>query len=153
MFEPLNFPLTELKFKNEKIWDVLRKKYVKHTPEEWVRQHMIHFLINQKGYSKNLMQSEHTLIYNGLKKRCDIVVFNKYLKPQLIVECKASSKTLTADTFYQIAKYYSTLRAPLLVLTNGLTHINALINPDNSDIQFLENLPAKNELESLTHDF
>ncbi len=148
MFEQLNFPLTKLKIKDNQIWDILRQRYVNHTPEEWVRQHMIHFLINEKGYSKNLMKAEHVVEYNKLKKRCDIVIFNNQLKPILIVECKAPDKKLSENTFYQIAKYYSAIKAPLLVLTNGINHVHALVR--NGEITYLEKLPNYNNLTKLT---
>lgn len=147
MFQPLNFPPAELRISGNKVWDVLQKKLVLLTPEEWVRQHTIHYLINVKGYSKNLMQSEYTVKYNSLRKRCDIVVFNNKLKPILIVECKAPQIKLTENTFFQIAKYYSTLQAPILMLTNGLHHVYAMMNDANADIQFLEDLPSKAELD------
>lgn len=153
MQQNLNLPSINLKISDKKVWDVLQKKYVNLTAEEWVRQHMIHFLINEKGYSKNLMQSEYTVDYNNLKKRCDIIVFNNALKPIMIVECKAPHITLNEDTFFQIAKYYSTLKAPLLILSNGIKHIHALIDSRNAAIKYLKNLPNKKELDLLTHDF
>lgn len=149
MYPKLNFPTTNLKLKGDKVWDILQSKFVRLTPEEWVRQHMIHFLINEKMFSKNLMQSEYTVKYNNLNKRCDIVVFNNSLKPLIIVECKAPKIKLTEDTFYQIARYHATLRAPLLILTNGIQHINALVSEKSTDIKFLENTPTKEELSAL----
>lgn len=153
MYPTLNFPLANLKLKGDKIWDILQKKHVINTPEEWVRQHMIHFLVNEKGYSKNLMQSEHTVTYNRLKKRCDIVIYDRNLKPIVIVECKAPSIKLTEDTFFQIAKYYSTLKAPLLILSNGIHHIHALINSKENRINYLKEVPNKSELDILTNNF
>ena len=146
MYPQLNFPLTQLKLKHKSVWDILQKKYVNLTPEEWVRQHMIHFLINEKGYSKNLMQSEYTVKYNNQNKRCDIVVFNNKLEPVIIVECKAPHITLNENTFFQIAKYYATLKAPLLVLSNGIQHIHAIIDNNTAAVNFLENLPSKSDL-------
>ncbi|MFK8037582.1 MAG: type I restriction enzyme HsdR N-terminal domain-containing protein [Crocinitomicaceae bacterium] len=148
----LNFPTINVKIKDNKIWDILRLKYVNNTPEEWVRQHIIHFLVEEKGYSKNLMQSEQTVVYNGLKKRCDIVIYNSALVPMAIIECKAPRIRLTEDTFFQIAKYYSTLQAPLLILTNGISHIYALMDPSSSKIEYLKDLPTQKKLEELTHN-
>jgi len=148
----LNLPNISLSIKEDKVWDMLRKKYVKLTPEEWVRQHFIHYLI-QSGYSKNLMQSEQLVRYNMMSKRCDILVSDNAGAPCLIVECKAPTIKLNEDTFYQIAKYYHVLRAPLLVLTNGLEHIYAILNPKNNKISYLKELPSKQELESLINDF
>ncbi|MFK8046472.1 MAG: type I restriction enzyme HsdR N-terminal domain-containing protein [Crocinitomicaceae bacterium] len=153
MFPNLNLPKAALKITNKKVWDILQKKFVNLTPEEWVRQNIIHFLIEEKGYSKNLMQSEYTVKYNGLNKRCDIVTFNDELLPSIIVECKAPHIKIDEETFFQIAKYYSTLKAPLLFLSNGIQHVVALINKPESTIKFLEELPSKKELDSLTDNF
>ena len=152
-YPQLNLPKIEPKLKGDQIWDALRCRYVKHTPEEWVRQHMIGFLCNHLEYSKNLMQSEHTVKYNNMQKRCDIIAFNNTLSPLLIVECKAPQIKLSEDTFYQIAKYNFTIKAPLLILTNGMDHVHALMNPETKSIDFLKELPSKSELESLTHNF
>jgi hypothetical protein len=149
MFPPLNFPVAQLKINGSTVWDILQKKYVKLTPEEWVRQHTIHFLVHQKGYSKNLMQSEFTVTYNNMRKRCDIVIFNNQLKPIIIVECKAPKIKLSEDTFFQIAKYYATLQAPLLVLTNGIQHIYAVIGQNNKTIQYLSEMPSRENFELL----
>ncbi len=148
----LNLPPAELRLKDGNVWDLLRKKFVKLTPEEWVRQHFIHHLINL-GYSKNLMQSEQLVRYNSMAKRCDIVAFNNQAVPVLIVECKAPSVPLTEDTFYQICKYYHALKAPLLILTNGIDHIYALLNPKTNEMNFLKTLPDKQNLEQLIHNF
>ena len=144
-YPPLNLPKANLKFKNNQIWGVLRQKYVLHTPEEWVRQHFIHYLIDL-GYSKNLMASEQLVKYNNMSKRCDIVAFNNKNETLLIVECKAPHIKLTQDTFYQIAKYNSVLNAKYLVLTNGIHHIFAYVNQQKNEISFLENLPYFKDL-------
>ncbi|MFD1552629.1 hypothetical protein DNU06_16650 [Putridiphycobacter roseus] len=138
MFPLLNLPKAELKIKDQKIWDILRKKYVLLTPEEWVRQHYIHYMTTYLGYSKNLMKSEYQVKYNQMAKRCDIVLFNTLLKPTVIVECKAPHIKITADTFYQIAKYHATLNADLLILTNGIQHVHALINSKENKIDFIQ---------------
>jgi len=150
MFPSLNLPTAKLKIENEKVWDILQKKYVNLTPEEWVRQNIIHFLIEEKGFSKNLMQSEYTVKYNGLNKRCDIVIFNRKILPQVIVECKAPHIKIDEETFFQIAKYYSSLKAPLLFMSNGIQHVFALINNSENKINFLQELPSQKELEALT---
>jgi hypothetical protein len=136
----LNLPKAELKLKNNHIWDVLRQKYVLHTPEEWVRQHFIHYLIDL-GYSKNLMASEKLVKYNNMSKRCDIVAFNNKNETLLIVECKAPHIKLTQDTFFQIAKYNSVLNAKYLILTNGIQHIIAFVDKKNNQISFLKEIP------------
>ena len=145
MYPALNLPKANLKLKDNLIWDVLRKKYVRHTPEEWVRQHFIHHLLNDLNYPIGLMASEKMVKYNKMSKRCDIVAFSNQLDTLLIVECKAPKIKLTEDTFYQIAKYNFTLKAPLLILTNGLQHIIAHVNSSNNEIQFLEKIPTFKE--------
>lgn len=145
----LNLPKAQLKIKDKQVWDILRNKYVSLTPEEWVRQHFIHYLINDLGYSKGLMASEKLVKYNGLNKRCDIIFYSKNLSPLVIVECKATTVSLTEDTFYQIAKYNFTLNAPVLILTNGLHHIVAHINHKENKIEFLDKIPSLNEVNQL----
>lgn len=139
----LNLPKANLKLKQNQIWDILRQKYVLHTPEEWVRQHFIHYLIGL-GYSKNLMASEQMVKYNNMSKRCDIVAFNNKNETLLIVECKAPHIKLTQETFYQIAKYNSVLNAKYLVLTNGIHHIVAYVDKQKNEISFLNQLPPVN---------
>lgn len=145
MYPMLNLPKAQLKLKDDLIWDILRKKYVRNTPEEWVRQHYIHFLINDLSYPVGLMASEKLVKYNKMSKRCDIVAFSAQLDTLMIVECKAPKIKLTEDTFYQIAKYNFTLQAPLLILTNGLQHIVAHVDLKNKEIKFLENIPTFKE--------
>lgn len=148
----LNLPKFELKIKENEIWDCLRLKYVKLTPEEWVRQNFIYYLMSL-GYSKNLMQSEKLVKYNSLNKRCDIIVYDNFGNPQIIVECKAPKIKLSKDTFYQIAKYQSTIKATLLILTNGLQHINAILNHKTQAISIIKETPSISELESLRSNF
>jgi hypothetical protein len=138
----LNLPKANLKLKDDLIWCVLRRKYIKNTPEEWVRQHFIHYLINKLNYPVGLMASEKMVKYNGMSKRCDIVSFSNELKTIMIVECKAPKIKLTEDVFYQIAKYNFTLKAPLLILTNGLQHIVAHVDVENNEVKYLEELPV-----------
>lgn len=138
---PLNLPPVQLKCQSGQVWDILRRRYVKQTPEEWVRQHLIHYLINHLNYPLGLMQSEYTLKYNNMAKRCDIILFSKQTKPILIVECKAPSVPITADTFYQISRYHQATKAPVLILSNGLNHVIALVNHENGNISYLEEIP------------
>ena len=153
MYPVLNLPKADLKLKDNLIWDVLRKKFVLHTPEEWVRQHFIHHLIHDLNYPIGLMAAEKLVKYNQMLKRCDIVSFSKQLNAMLIVECKAPKIKLTEDTFYQIAKYNFTLKAPLLILTNGLQHIVAHIDSEQNEVKFLEKIPNYKENLKLMGDF
>ena len=146
MQQSLNLPAAHLKIKDNQIWDRLRKKYVKLTPEEWVRQHFIAYLIDNLGYSEGLMASEYTVDYNGMKKRCDIVGFHNDLNPMFIVECKAPSITISEDTFYQIAKYANTLKAKMLILTNGMNHYCAKIDVKENKLIYLETIPSFKEI-------
>jgi hypothetical protein len=144
-FTPLNLPPAKLKLRANQIWDVLRGKYVKLTPEEWVRQHFIHYLITL-GYSKNLMASEQLVKFNTMSKRCDIVAYNNKNETLLIVECKAPHIKLSIDTFYQVAKYHAVLNSKLLILTNGLQHIVASVDKDHQKINFLKEIPKQSTI-------
>ena len=104
------------------IWDVIRKKYVALAPEEWVRQHLIHFLIGQ-GYPKGLIQVEIGHRYNSLQKRSDVVVFGRDGAPYLLVECKAPNILLTQPVFEQAIWYNTQVKASYLMLTNGMEHL------------------------------
>ena len=134
---------------DDKIWDPLRKKYYKLTPEEWVRQNFIQYLILDKQYPTGRMVSEHTVDYNGMKKRCDIAIYNDELDVDMIVECKAPDVALTEDTFYQIAKYTNVLQATLLILTNGLQHYCAFMDRANKEMKFLKKIPSHEELREM----
>ena len=120
----LNLPSIEKRTKHAhgKVWifDGIRKKYVVLTPEEWVRQHVIGYLINQLGYPKSLIRVEYSLVYNKLSKRSDVVVFNRSGQPWMVVECKAPEIKLDDQTARQISVYNQTLNASYLVVTNGL---------------------------------
>ncbi|WBO85521.1 type I restriction enzyme HsdR N-terminal domain-containing protein [Hymenobacter yonginensis] len=104
------------------IWDMLRRKQVVLTPEEWVRQHVVHYLISHRGYPKGLLSLERGLRYNQRQKRTDLVALDATGQPLLLVECKAPSVPITAAVAQQAATYNQTVGAPLLLLTNGLQH-------------------------------
>ena len=122
----LNLPACEYKVKEAdgKVWifDGIRKKFVVLTPEEWVRQHFIQYLINQLGYPKSLIKVETGLMYNRLTKRSDIVIFNREGKPWMLVECKAPDVALDENATRQLSVYNKTLNARYAVLTNGMKH-------------------------------
>lgn len=142
----LNLPKAEIKVKDDQIWCRLRKKYYKNTPEEWVRQHFIHYLIDHKNFAEGRLVCEHLVVYNGMNKRCDIAVFDEHLKVQLIVECKAPKVALTEDTFYQIARYNKVLNASYLILTNGLEHYCAYIDSEANEMKYLKEIPDYTDL-------
>lgn len=123
----LNLPEFEytLKKANGKVWifDVIRKKFVVITPEEWVRQHLINLMINVKHYPKSLIKVETGLHYNQLAKRSDIVVHARNGAPWMVVECKAPTFELNERSLIQASTYNATLRANYLVITNGIRHL------------------------------
>ncbi|QKG54594.1 type I restriction enzyme HsdR N-terminal domain-containing protein [Hymenobacter sp. BRD67] len=104
------------------IWDELRHKYVALTPEEWVRQHVVHYLMASLGYPRGLLSLERGHRYNQRQKRTDLVALGPNGRPLLLVECKRPSVAITPAVAQQAATYNQTLRAPLLLLTNGLVH-------------------------------
>jgi len=124
--QPLNFPSYNFRVKNSQnkalIFDLIRKKFVVLTPEEWVRQHVINYLLNDKEYPQSHINVEKQIVLNGLKKRYDIVVFNADGTIHLLVECKAPKIKITQKTFDQIAQYNIDLDATYLMVTNGVSH-------------------------------
>lgn len=118
----------------------IRKKWLKLTPEEWVRQHVVRFLIEEKKYSPSAINTETIVLINGMKKRADIIVFKKE-KPFLVVECKAPTITITQETFDQIARYNLELGADFLMVTNGINHYYCQMDMLNQRYVFLERIP------------
>ena len=143
--QKLNLPTYTFKLKsNEKhglIFDILRKKYFVLTPEEWVRQHYVHFLIQEKKYPISLIAVEKQLSVNNLKKRTDIIIFNTLGEVDIIVECKAPHIKITQAAFDQIARYNMKLNANFLIVTNGLEHFFCKIDPINETYIFLKDIP------------
>jgi type I site-specific restriction-modification system R (restriction) subunit len=144
----LNFPTYSFRLKNSKnnthIFDVIRKKFVVLQPEEWVRQHCVQYLIQEKNYPISLINVEKVIVINGLKKRYDIVVFNPDGSLALVVECKAPKVKITQAAFDQIARYNLALKAPYLMVTNGLNHYFCTMNHDLENFEFLETIPNYN---------
>jgi Type I restriction enzyme R protein N terminus (HSDR_N) len=122
------------------IFCLVRKKWLVLTPEEWVRQHVLHFL-NEKKYPASLLAVEKTIELNGLKKRCDIVAYNSLAQVVLLVECKAPDVSITESVFDQAARYNLTLKADLFFLTNGLKHYCCKMNHETKAYVFLKELP------------
>ena len=149
MFQELNFPKFEYRFKSTEnkvsIFDVIRKKFIILQPEEWVRQHCVHYLISVKNYPKSLINVEKELIINGLKKRYDIVVFNPDGSIQLIVECKSDTIAIDQTTFDQIARYNMALNASYLMVTNGLNHYYCEMDMKAERFSFLKDIPNYNQ--------
>lgn len=143
--EKLNFPdyTFSLKSKENKpyIFDVIRKKWLVLTPEEWVRQHCVHLLINDKNYPVSLIQVEKTIEVNQTKKRYDLIACNKKKEVEILIECKSPAVVITQKTFDQIAQYNFTLKSKYLMITNGIKHYYCQMNFDNKSYIFLKELP------------
>ena len=150
-FQPLNLPsfpyrLSQQGGKNL-IFDVLRKKYVALTPEEWVRQHFTNYLLRIKGYPSGLLANEVQICLNGTKKRCDTVLFGKDRQARMIVEYKASTVEITQAVFNQITRYNMVLHVDYLIVTNGISHFCCQIDYAANSYRFLPDIPAYVDLE------
>ena len=143
--QALEFPAYDFRLKNSEnkpyIFDPIRKKFVHLTPEEWVRQHVLLFLIQTKGYPASLINVEKEIKIYDTKKRYDIVVFNSDGSIFLVVECKRPTVKITQTTFDQIARYNVQLKGELLMVTNGLTHYYCVMDLEKEQYQFLRELP------------
>jgi type I site-specific restriction endonuclease len=141
----LSLPQCDFLYKKQgdavSIFDPIRKKYVRLTPEEWVRQHIVQFLIRHRNYPPSLMNVEVSLKLFGLPKRADIVCYNSQGKAQLIVECKAPTVAVSHDTLTQIAHYNIVLKAPFLLVSNGLQHYMCEVNFDEKNFCVLQTIP------------
>ena len=142
-----NLNLPNYKFKitckeeGDYIFDVFRRKNIFLTPEEWVRQHILHYLHNDLGYPKGLLKVESGVAYNKRLKRSDIVVYNNLGNPFMLVECKAPSVKISQSTLEQAAMYNRTLNADIILLSNGLTHYTFKLN-DQGKIVNLAEIPT-----------
>ena len=123
------------------IFDVIRKKFMVLQPEEWVRQHCIHFLIEEKKYPISLINVEKELKVNGLRKRYDIVIYNSDGSIHIIVECKSHKIKIDQSTFDQIARYNLTLNASYLMVTNGINHYYCSMDMEEQRYKFLKDIP------------
>ena len=150
MLKTLNFPAFEVRSKTEGkrtlIFDCIRKKYVALTPEEWVRQHLIHYLITEKGCPASLISVETPLKHVCLDKRSDVTVSDRNGNPLMLVECKAPEVTITQKVFEQITIYNHTIKAKYLLITNGLQHYCMAAATDGSQACFLNEIPEYRDL-------
>jgi hypothetical protein len=126
-----------------KVWifDIIRKKFVILTSEEWVRQHFLNYLIEEMKYPRSLLRIESGLTYNGLQKRSDILVYNREGNPWMIVECKAPDQKLTQHAIKQVAVYNTTLKTKYVTVTNGLQHYCYEVDWLESKTSFLQAIP------------
>lgn len=145
MMQQLNLPPANLRLKRKEdqtfVFCVIRKKELLLTPEEWVRQHLIHYLIEHRNISKGLISAEMPIEVNGLSRRCDLVVFSKEGKPRMIVECKAPDVAISEQTLRQIAQYNHRLQVSLLLMSNGIDHFIARVDQETGAVRFIEDLP------------
>ena len=142
----LKLPAYEFQYRKNaagktEIFDPIRKQFYVLQPEEWVRQNFIQYLIREKNYPGGLMAVEKGLNLNGMKKRADIVQYNKSGQAALIVECKAPEVKITQETFDQAARYNMSLRVKYLIITNGLEHYACAVDFENARVRFLKEIP------------
>lgn len=141
----LNFPSYTFRVKNSEnrtlIFDGIRKKFVVLTPEEWVRQHVVQFLLQDKKYPLSHINVEKQIKLNGLIKRYDVVVYKPNGQLHLLVECKAPTIMISQATFDQIAQYNFKLNATYLMVTNGLSHFYCQTDPESEKYQFMKEIP------------
>lgn len=149
----LNLPPFEVKhIKTEgkvQIFDELRKRYVALTPEEWVRQHFVHFLINHKGYPATYMANEVPIKLNGMSRRCDSVVYRSGvipLEPLMIIEYKEPNVQITPQVINQIYRYNIVLHVKYLVISNGIQHYCIAIDYEKEEYTFLQDIPPYSEI-------
>ena len=149
MYDRLNLPSFDIALRRDadgavRVYDPRRGKWLVLTPEEWVRQHFVHYLINDLEYPAAMVANEVGLTLNGTRRRCDTVIFSRDLRPVCIVEYKRPSVEITAGVFDQIARYNSVLGAPFLMVSNGLRHF--CCHFDGSGYTFLRALPSYQDL-------
>jgi hypothetical protein len=146
MMETLNLPAYEFRTTERAgkrhIYDPFRQTYVRLTPEEWVRQHVVQYLIQELGVPAGLVATETSMQYQGQPWRADVVVHDRQGDPLLLVECKAPSVPIRQDAFDQGARYNLVFDAPVLVVTNGQEHYACRVDPDSGEYAFLDDLPS-----------
>lgn len=146
--QQLNFNSYDFRFRNTEgrisIFDEIRKKFIILTPEEWVRQNVVQYLLQEKKYPKSYINVEKVIKINGLVKRYDVVVFQPNGKLFLLVECKSTDIVINQTTFDQIARYNMVLESEYLMVTNGINHYFCQMDYQNEKYNFLKELPAFN---------
>lgn len=146
----LNLPDFNFKITKEEgkiyIFDAIRKKKIFLTPEEWVRQHFIHYLIAYKTFPKSLIKVESGLKYNKLPMRSDVLIYDRSGNPLILIECKSYQVKINAATFAQVSKYNQTIKAPYIMVTNGMQHYCCRIDFENEKFDYLKTIPEYEEL-------
>jgi hypothetical protein len=147
--EKLNLPESSLAYRQDekgiKVFDRFRKRYVRLTPEEWVRQQLLNYLADHLGYPASLMKVESSLTYNGLEKRADAIVYKGAI-PKMVIECKAATVPLSQDTFDQIARYNFSMRVDFLLVSNGLRHFCCKMDYSENTYSYISRIPSYEEL-------
>ena len=150
MITQLNLPTYEYRLREQngrqQIFDVLRRRYVALTPEEWVRQHFVHYLIEHKGYPKGLLANEVELRVGEKHLRCDTVLYDKALHPKIIVEYKAPEIAITQKVFNQITVYNMLLHVDYLIVSNGMQHYCCQMDYEQNRYTFLSDIPNYDQL-------
>ena len=131
------------------IFDESRRKYVRLTPEEWVRQNFVRYLIDAGKYPQGLIGIEVMVSVNSMKRRVDILVYNRHGKPVMIVECKEPEVKIDDNVFDQIVAYNMALKTPYIVVTNGIDHYACKVDTENNKYEFLNVLPLYEELNDI----
>jgi hypothetical protein len=149
--EKLNLPDIDARTRfgkngKQEIFDEIRKKFVRLTPEEWVRQHFLHFMITELGFPASLIVVEAALKYNNMMKRFDILAYRADGKPCFVVECKSPDVEITQAVFDQVAMYNMTLTVDYIAVTNGISHYACKIDHEKRTYLFLKDIPAYHSL-------
>jgi hypothetical protein len=134
--------------KSDMIFDSIRKKYVKLTEEEWVRQNFLQYLIQFGKYAPGLIGVEVTFPLNRMKRRIDILIHNRSGKPVMIIECKAPEVAIDDKVFDQIVNYNMDFKVPYIVVTNGLVHYICKVNHEEKSWEFLNVIPLFEDLQN-----
>lgn len=144
--EPLNLPAYDARLREAdgkaQIFDPIRRKWVRLTPEEWVRQHVVQFLIRDRGVPAGLVGVEYGFRYQQMTRRADVVVYGRAGRPLLMVECKAPSVEVRQHVFDQVARYNTVVQAGYLVVTNGLVHYACAVDHAAGAYRFLDAMPT-----------
>jgi len=143
--EPLNFPKFSFRVKNTEnrlsIFDIVRKKFILLQPEEWVRQHVVHYLNVYKKYPLGHINVEKKIMINDLVRRYDVVVYNTDASIEILVECKSPNTVIEQSTFDQVARYNISAKSKYLMVTNGKEHYYCRLDSENEKYTFLKDIP------------
>ena len=143
--DALNLPTYSFKIKSisdlDYIYDQFRKKYVRLTAEEWVRQNFALYMVNEKSYPASRLIIEKSLKINTMLKRCDILFYNDFGHPNLMVECKSPKEKIGQNTFNQVSIYNIAFKVKYLIITNGLKHFCCSVDFENKQVSLIDEIP------------